>query len=69
MNAHISAPSDAINLTALRLDPGPTDWRRADYTDWLGKPHDAGAFRRKVRWSDASRRVKWQIAARPLTVY
>jgi hypothetical protein len=36
-----------------------------------GKPHDAGAFRGEVRWSDASGlgTLKWQIAARPLTVY
>jgi hypothetical protein len=49
----------------------PTGWRRADYTDWLGKPHGAGASEAK---SDGlthpgRRRLKWQIAARPLTVY
>jgi hypothetical protein len=36
-----------------------------------GKPHDAAAFRGEFRWSDASGlgTLKWQIAARPLTIY
>jgi hypothetical protein len=25
----------------------PAGWRRADYPDWLGKPHDAGALPRR----------------------
>ena len=46
-------------------------WCRADYTDWLAKPHGAGASEAK---SDGLThpgrcRLKWQIAARPLTVY
>jgi hypothetical protein len=49
--------------------PLPTGWRRADYTDWLGKPHDAGAFRSEVRWSDASRPRHAQVADRRSPVY
>ena len=49
----------------------PTGWRVANYTDWLSKPDDAGAFRGEVRCSDASRarRAQWQIATRPLMIY
>jgi hypothetical protein len=43
--------------------PLPTGWRRAD-TDWLDKPHDAGAFRGEIRWSDASRPRHAQVADR-----
>jgi len=54
--------SDAIDpATDIPL---PTGWRRADFTNWLGKPHDAGAFRGAGRCT-----LKRQIASRPLTVY
>ena len=53
--------SDRRAIKVTRLTPERTflcrRWHRADYTDWLGKPHDAGAFRGEVRW---------QIAARPV---
>jgi hypothetical protein len=52
--------------------PLPTGWRSGDYADWLGKPHDAGAFRSDVKMGLTHRTggtLKWQIAARPLTVY
>src|ERR1700736_6121784 len=43
--------------------PMPTGCgRRANYTDWLGKPHEAGAFRGEVRWSDVSRPRRAQVA-------
>jgi hypothetical protein len=44
--------------------PLPTGWRRVDYTNWLGKPHDAAAFRGEVRCSDASRVRRAQVAGR-----
>src|ERR1700736_3010645 len=45
--------------------PMPTGCgRRANYTDWLGKPHEAGAFRGEVRWSDVSRPRRAQVADR-----
>jgi len=56
-------------ITTSQFDPAtdiplPTGWRRADYTNWLGKPHDADAFRGEVRWSDASRPRHAQAADR-----
>jgi hypothetical protein len=48
-----------------------TGWRRADYPDWLGKPHDAVPSEAKSDGVTHPGRgtLKWQTAARPLTVY
>jgi hypothetical protein len=56
-----------LSIETLRSDR----WTPAETPGARRKPHDAGAFRGEVRWSDASRRgpLKWQIAARPLTIY
>jgi hypothetical protein len=51
--------------------PLPTGWRRADYTDWLGKPTMPTPSEAKSDGLTHPGRgtLKWQIAARPLTVY
>jgi hypothetical protein len=51
--------------------PLPTGWRKADYTNWLGKPHDAAPSEAKSDGLTHPGRgtLKRQIASRPLTVY
>jgi hypothetical protein len=51
--------------------PFPTGWRRADCTDWLGKPTMPAPSEAKSDGVTHPGRgtLKWQIAVRPLTVY